>query len=169
MLTSSHLLCFLAFPLLCDSFAVYNRLALTTRRGSTVPRYSSQDGVDYEDEIISVRRISETEGRTMLEWPVIDKRSSFNDRYEGGEVIYVLEGSSTITVSKFLDGLESTRRTISAGDLLTVAQPCAIKWGINPPGITLLSKNYSEGGLFVVVATVTFFSFGLLLASVLSS
>ena len=56
------------------------------------------------DSLVEVRTVSESEGKQMLEWPSIEKSSSFDERYDGGELFYVLEGAATISVSTFLNG-----------------------------------------------------------------
>ena len=62
---------------------------------------------------VGVRPVSAEEGNTMLEWPSLEKSKKWSERYDGGEVFYVLEGSASVSVSTFLNGEQGALRFAS--------------------------------------------------------
>ena len=68
-------------------------------RQSRCPLKSSND-----ESAVIVTTLTEEMGKTMLEWPCVEKTKGFSERYDGGEEFYVFEGKATIYVSEFLNG-----------------------------------------------------------------
>ena len=49
----------------------------------------------------------------MTEWPTLSKNSDFSSRYDAGEQLYVLEGSATLMISDFIDGIVTEELKVS--------------------------------------------------------
>ena len=135
-----------------------SRWGVGQRRGAT----------NVEDEggdLVSVRRPSNEEGKTMLEWPSIQKRGTSDERYDGGETLYCLEGTVDCRVSTFLNGKVEETVALAPGSLLSVENPCAISWVV-PEGksVVLLTPTYTEGTVFIGVLAGVVVSFGVLIA-----
>jgi hypothetical protein len=139
-------------------------------RASSVRATRRWSGEESEGggQFVNVRRPSNAEGDTMLEWPSVSKRGSSDERYDGGESFYCLEGSVSCRVSTYLNGQVLEQVELQPGSLLEVESPCAINWVV-PEGksAVLLTPTYTEGPLFAVVVAGVLLSFGALIATAL--
>ena len=58
----------------------------------------------------------------MTEWPALSKNSDFSSRYDTGEQLYVLEGSATLMISDFIDGIVTEELKVSPSHPPTASQ-----------------------------------------------
>ena len=58
----------------------------------------------------------------MTEWPALSKNSDFSSRYDTGEQLYVLEGSATLMISDFIDGIVTEELKVSQSHPPTASQ-----------------------------------------------
>ena len=151
-----------------DAWAVPN--ARHQRKKFSMPILGSAkfDEAKNYGAFVNVRKLSTEEGRTMLEWPSIEKRGNSNEKHDEGETIYCLEGCAECKVSTYLNGVVEESFTLYPGDLMSVEQSCAVQW-IVPAGksVVLLTPSYNEVPLFLGVLAGVIALFGLLIAAAL--